>query len=418
MSPNQSRGCVRRACWDSLCPKLAKCAKAIRSAFPMCASRLTFAHHKGSLINKIFIIILVLRKPDTTTGFRPSVVVTADMFTRSTETLRLDGRLEAAVLSPSIHQLILAIARLRNVVSSLRIEGQAVDLQAARRVLDTGEPQTPEEKEVLILSKAYEELHSLERPPELSVKYVGELHRRLFRDGIGLDAGPVGRFKEAPNGVYSQREGRMIFEATPPDRTEEELDVLIAWIRDDARLLPPAVASALFFAEFQAIHPFSDGNGRVGRFLNLVLLRQLGYRNVCLVPIDGRFFRTRNRYYRSLRTTNAGRNYQVWCRYYTEQLQRAYKLAVNRADLRPLLEKFSRNSTRSVLEWCLSGDGGWFSRSDFPNPKRYSQPALTSSLAELMKAGALDGRGQKRGREYRLSTEFLRKVYGRELLAE
>ena len=108
----------------------------------------------------------------------------------------------------------------------------------------------------------------------------------------------------------------------------------------------------------------------------------------------------------------------MWCRYYAEQLQRAYTLAVNRADLRPLLEKFSRNSTRSVLEWCLSGDGGWFSRSDFPNPKRYSQPALTSSLAELMKAGALDGRGQKRGREYRISTEFLRKVNGRELLAE
>lgn len=371
-----------------------------------------------NLINNIFIIGSVLRKPDTSRGFRPSVVVTTDMFTRSTETLRLDGRLEAAVLSPSIHQLILAMARLRNVVSSLRIEGQAVDLRAARRALATDKAQTPEEKEVLLLSRAYEELHSFARTPELSVEYIRKLHARLFPEGIGLDAGPIGRFKDAPNGVYSETEGRTIFEATPPARTEAEIETLIEWIGDDARLLPPAVASALFFAEFQAIHPFGDGNGRMGRFLNLVVLRRLGYRNVCLVPIDGRFFRTQNRYYRTLRTTNAGRNYQVWCRYYSEQIHRAYELAVGRADLRPLLDRFSRGSTRSLLEWCLSGDGDWFSRSDFPNPKRYSPPALTSSLAELVRAGVLDGRGEKRGREYRLSTEFLRKAYGRELLAE
>ncbi len=360
----------------------------------------------------------MLQKPDTTNGFRPSVVVTRDMLGRGTESLRLDGRLEAAVLSPSIHRLILAMARLRNVVSSLRIEGQAVDLQAARRVLDTNKAQTPEEKEVLLLSKAYEELHSLAKPPDLSVDYICKLHARLFPGGIGLDAGPIGRFKEASNGVYSQTEGRMIFEATPPSRTKAEIEALIEWMSDDAKLPPPAVAAALFFAEFQAIHPFGDGNGRVGRFLNLIVLRRLGYRNVCLVPIDGRFFRTRNQYYRTLRTTNAGRNYQLWCRYYPEQVQRAYELAVGRADLRPLLDRFSRASTRSLLEWCVSGDGDWFSRSDFPNPKRYSPPALTSSLAELVRAGVLDGRGEKRGRKYQLSTEFLRKAYGRELLAE
>lgn len=340
------------------------------------------------------------------------------MLGRSTETLRFDGRLDAAVLSPSIHQLILGMARLRNVVSSLRIEGQAIDLQAARRVLDTRKAQTPEEKEVLLLSKEYEELHSLARPPELSADYLCRLHARLFPSGIGLEAGPIGRFKETPNGVYSQTEGRMIFEATPPERTKAEIERLIKWISGDARLLPQVVAAAVFFAEFQAIHPFGDGNGRVGRFLNLVVLRRLGYRNVCLVPIDGRFFRTRNRYYRTLRTTNAGKNYQLWCRYYSEQVQRAYALAVGRADLRPLLDRFSRASTRSVLEWCLSGEGDWFGRSDFPNPKSYSLPAVTSSLAELVRAGVLDGRGEKRGREYRLSTEFLRKAYGRELLAE
>lgn len=370
------------------------------------------------LINNIFIIGLVLTKPDTRNGFRPPIVLTADMVTRATETLRSDGRLEAAVLSPAIHQLILAMARLRNVVSTLRIEGEAVDLAAARRVLDTGEPRTPEEREVLLMSRAYGDLHSMARAPELSVTYVRELHGRLFPDGIGLDAGPVGRFKTSPNGVYSLAEGRLLFEATPPERTKAEVEVLLAWLEEEARALPPAVAAALFFAEFQAIHPFGDGNGRVGRFLNLVVLRRLGYRNICLVPLDGRFFRTRNRYYDALRTTNGGKNYQLWGRYYTEQLMRAYRLSVGRADLRPLLERFSRGSTRSLLDWCLSSEGGWFRRADFPNVKGYSPPAITSSLSELVRAGILEASGERRGRRYRVSTDFLRKAYGRELLTE
>ena len=108
----------------------------------------------------------------------------------------------------------------------------------------------------------------------------------------------------------------------------------------------------------------------------------------------------------------------MWCRYYSEQFNRAYELAVGRADLRPLLDRFSRASTRSLLEWCLTGDGDWFGRSNFPNPKRYSPPAVTSSLAELVAARILERRGEKKGRVYRLSTEFLRKAYGRELLAE
>jgi Fic family protein len=357
---------------------------------------------------------VTIQKLDTSNGFHPAVAATSDMVLHSTESLRRDGRLDSAILSPTIHQLILSIARLRNVVSSLRIEGEPVDLKMARQVIEHRKPQTPQEREVLLLSETYDQLHRLDRLPRLDVEYIRSLHARLFPDQIGLDSGPVGEFKDKPNGVFSESEQRWIFEATPPERTVVEIGSLLDWVDAEAWHLPPAVAAAVFFAEFQAIHPFSDGNGRVGRFLNLHLLRMLGYRNVCLVPLDGRFFRTRNRYYAALRTTNTGQNYQIWCRYFASQLDRAYKLALARADLRPLLEQFSRHSTRSMLEWCLAGDGGWFSRSDFPNPKHYSPPALTSSLGQLVKRGVLEQRGEKRGRQYRLSTEFMRRVYGRE----
>jgi len=100
------------------------------------------------------------------------------------------------------------------------------------------------------------------------------------------------------------------------------------------------------------------------------------------------------------------------------QSLRASEIAVGRADLRPTLERFSRPSTRSLMEWCLQGEAAWFGRSDFPNPKGYSGPAVTAALRELAAAGVLEARGERRGRRYRLSTEFLRKVYGRDLTTE
>ena len=334
------------------------------------------------------------------------------------ECLRLDGRLESAILSPAIHQLVLSIARLRNVVSSLKIEGQAIELPQARAVLETGVPRGPEEVQVLAMSRAYGEVHASEKAPKLTLAYFREVHRRLFPDGAGLDAGMPGRFKEVPNGVFSVTRQRWIFEATPPERTEAELTALLEWLHRESPRYPPAVAGALFFAEFQAVHPFEDGNGRVGRFLNLAVLRSLGHRNVALVPLDGRFFRTRDSYYDALGTTNTGKDYGIWARYFTKQLRRAYEIAVGRADLRPSLERFSRPSTRSLMEWCLQGEAAWFGRSDFPNPKGYSGPAVTASLRELAAAGVLEARGERRGRRYRLSTEFLRKVYGRDLTTE
>ena len=358
------------------------------------------------------------KKPDTSDGFSPHLVLGEDTTVPATECLRLDGRLESAVLSPAIHQVILAMARLRNVVSSLKIEGEAIELPQARAVLETGVPRGPEEAQVLAMSRAYSELHAAEKPPSLTPAYVREVHRRLFEGGAGLDGGKPGKFKEVPNGVFSVERQRWVFEATPPERTESELAALFQWFQGQSSRYPPAVAGALFFAEFQAIHPFEDGNGRVGRFLNLAVLRTLGHRNVALVPLDGRFFRTRNSYYDALGTTNTGKDYGIWARYFTKQLRRAYEIAVGRADLRPAMERFSRPSTRSLMEWCLQGESSWFGRSDFPNPKRYSGPAVTAALRELAAAGVLEARGERRGRRYRLSTEFLRKVYGRDLTTE
>lgn len=92
-------------------------------------------------------------KRDTTAGFTPAVQPTADVVARSYDCRRLDGQLERGVLSPAIHNVLLGVARLRNSVSSFRLEGERVELDRARRLLDGTKPETATEAGVPRLAR-------------------------------------------------------------------------------------------------------------------------------------------------------------------------------------------------------------------------------------------------------------------------
>lgn len=349
-------------------------------------------------------------KPDTSRGFAPPIPIGPDISQPTLRAIRLDGRLDRAELSPQLHHVLLGMARLRNAVSSFRLEGERVELDRAREVLESEAPETSSERGVLQLAAAYRDLGS-GRLPEFSPDGVERAHRRLF-DGV-LDPSTVGRFKDRPN-VLTDVTGTVVrFTPSPPERVRPELRTLFDWLEKAATTHVPSVTAAIFFAEFEAIHPFLDGNGRLGRYLNIALLRRLGLQNVALVPFDTRFFRTSDQYYEMLATTNTGRSYQLWTRYYVRELAKAYEIAVRRGDLKATFARFSRPSTRAILRWALTGSAEWFHRGDFPNPDGYSGPALWAALQELVRGGVLESEGEARGRRYRIRSEFLGEVYGR-----
>ena len=351
-----------------------------------------------------------LVKTDTSGGYRPQLVVGDDIGRPAVECLRWDGVLETRLLSPKIHEILLSLSRVRNAVSSFRLEGETVELNRARELLEGSQPANPSELGVLRLAKEYSAL-SPNHLPDLTVAGILGLHRKLFESIRQPDW--VGALKQSQNYIVNSGSESLRFTPTPPERTEAELEALLRWYRENRYSMLTPVVAALFFAEFQAIHPFMVGNGRVGRLLNVALLTDLGCRKAPLIPLDTRFFRTSENYYDLLGTTNSGKNYGSWVRYFVGEVQAAYKASAKQANLGPLVASFSRESTRVVLRWILGGDGGWFSRGDYPNPRQYSQPAVWSSLKELVKAGLLEAEGQKRGRRYRLKTPFLADVYAR-----
>jgi len=166
-------------------------------------------------------------------------------------------------------------------------------------------------------------------------------------------------------------------------------------------------AAGLFFVELQSIHPFQDGNGRVGRLLNLRLLKEAGLENVALTPLDKVIQARDDQYYDSLRATNQGSHYQVWLRYYADAIRRAYRRAIAMTDLTPLLEDLSHGCEREVMEWALRNGLEWFQRGDFPNENGYAPQTVTEALSSLRSRGLLDRKGQKRGTKYRVSEDLL-----------
>jgi Fic family protein len=353
---------------------------------------------------------MALLKADTTGGFRPTVRVEEDTGKPAIQCLRWDGILETRLLSPKLHEVLLGMARIRNAVSSFRLEGETVELNRARELLEGGQPASPSELGVLRLAEAYSRL-SRGDLPELSVAGLCALHRGLFADVLRADW--VGVLKPQQNFIINTGSDSLRFTPSPPERTAAELESLFAWYRDNRFSMLPPVLAAVFFAEFQAIHPFMDGNGRIGRLLNIALLVELGCKRAPVIPLDTRFFRTSEHYYDFLGSTNSGESYSLWTRYFVREAAEAYRVAAKQANLGPLVSGFSRESTRTLLRWVLAGDGGWFSRGEYPNPKKYSQPALWSALDELVRGGLLEARGERRGRRYRLRSKFLAEIYAR-----
>ncbi len=352
------------------------------------------------------------KKPVTSKGFSPRFALTAELLSPAREAFRMDGVLDGSVLGTRLHRFLLDWARLRSVYSSSKMEGNPISLEEAGRVLHRGVAEKPSEREVLQLSRAYNRIHETKTFDALTVDDLRRYHRDLFAVAE-LEEGEPGEFKDKTNGVYDDALAGYVFEATSPKTTVAEIEALLSWYYADGQLLEPALAAGMFFVEFQAIHPFLDGNGRVGRLLNQRLLRAAGFHNVTLTAFDGVIFRRSDTYHKALRATNTGSNYHVWLRFYANCLRQGYKEAVERGDLQPLLAEVGAGCERDVLEWALTSGMESFQRSTYPNPRGYADVTISQALGSLVERGILERQGETKGARYRLSEDLLRSVYGR-----
>ncbi len=147
------------------------------------------------------------------------------------------------------------------------IEGSTVQLDEVSEILNKKRVDEPEEIETKGVAKAIQFIR--ETKQELSLNLILKIHKLCF-DGSKDFAGKLRNVEV----VIRNREGKVIHAGTPVKKLNRELKEFVDWYNKNKSQFKPLVLAAIVHNEFEDIHPFQDGNGRVGRLLlNFILLK-------------------------------------------------------------------------------------------------------------------------------------------------
>jgi Fic family protein len=232
---------------------------------------------------------------------------------------RLDG---LSVLVPDTNLLLYAYVRKEAVLSS-QIEGTQSSLSELLLFENAAAPGVPgvDVEEVSNYVAAMQHgLRRLRRGFPLSLRLIREIHAILLRGGRGSNK-LRGEFRRSQNWIGGTRPGNAMFVPPPPNRLMECLDPFEKFLHDDSETLPLLVKLGLIHVQFESIHPFLDGNGRVGRLLITLLLCDKKVLREPLLYLS-LFFKThRERYYELLQRVRTEGAWEDWLAFFLEGIE-------------------------------------------------------------------------------------------------
>jgi Fic family protein len=151
----------------------------------------------------------------------------------------------------------------------------------------------------------------------LSLRLIREMHEVLLSKGRGSDKSP-GEFRRSQNWIGGTRPGNARFVPPPPERVVECMGVLEKFLHDQPQRTPALMKAALVHVQFETIHPFIDGNGRLGRLLiTLILCAEQALREP-LLYLSLFFKQNRQEYYELLQKVRTEGNWIGWLRFFLE----------------------------------------------------------------------------------------------------
>lgn len=215
----------------------------------------------------------------------------------------------------------------RSVHSSTWIEGNLLSLAQVRAVVD-GKDLLVEEKQKAEVANCVQAMRQILKTKHKPVTEHGILavHGRMIKGLLAKDR--TGRYRSVQNYIVDAR-NKVVFTPPPPQRVSGRMKALFAWAKDES--LHPVVRSAVFQHEFLTIHPFVDGNGRVGRAVGQWLLWEKGFDPLCTLGLDDFFARNRPRYYDMIQQTrDMDGDFTYWVEYIAQGLAWAHEDAQNR----------------------------------------------------------------------------------------
>jgi Fic family protein len=252
----------------------------------------------------------------------PSLIMDAELSALLQRAEAAIARLKlAGTMIPSLDWLLYSFVRKEAVVSS-QIEGTQATLVDLLMYEAAGKADTVDDEDVKqvcnyvdALSYARKQMRSKNGLP-LSMRLLNEAHRRLMKNVPGANKSP-GEIRRSQNWVGGTRPGNAVYVPPPPHLLSDLLGSLEKYIYANDPV-PPLARAGLLHAQFETIHPYLDGNGRIGRLLITLLLEHWDLLDTPLLYLSLYFKRNRAEYYRLLNAIRTDGDFESWLKYFLE----------------------------------------------------------------------------------------------------
>jgi Fic family protein len=319
---------------------------------------------------------------------------------------RLDG---ISVLLPRQELFLYMYVRKEAVLSS-QIEGTQstlADLLRFETEAQAGQP-IDDIREVSNYVDAM--MYGLERLADLplSLRLIREMHARLLQSGRGGTKNP-GEFRRSQNWIGGTRPGNALFVPPPVGELDAALDQFERFIHEDISRLPPLIKAGLLHVQFETLHPFLDGNSRIGRLLVTLYLCVQGVVRKPLLYLSLYLKTHRADYYRLLQEVREQGAWEAWLEFFligvAETANQAFDAATRIVELfkrdREQIAGQSERAGSALRIHDLLQQNPFTTSGTLVEQTGLTAPTINAALADLQRLGIVEEvTGRRRGRVF------------------
>jgi Fic family protein len=339
----------------------------------------------------------------------PGLELSADLLDLAEQANRALGRLDGvARLIPDPGLFLYMYVRKEAVLSS-QIEGTQSSFSELLLFESETNPGVPLGDVVEVSRYVAAMTHGLERLRggfPLSSRLLREIHATLMASGRGSDKTP-GEFRRSQNWIGGTRPGNAIYVPPPEDQVARCMSDLEMFLHDAGGRTPTLIKAALAHVQFETVHPFLDGNGRLGRLLITFLLCAENALSEPLLYLSLYLKQNRSAYYDLLQRVRVDGDWEAWLRFFLEGVVTTADQASNTA--RQILRLLDDDRTRIIAAGRAAGSAlrlhdllhrrVYLTIASATRQLRLSRPTVTAAIKVLQHLGIVretTGRGRRR----------------------
>jgi len=320
------------------------------------------------------------------------------------------GRLDGITMLLPRQELFLYMYVRKEAVLSSQIEGTQSTLSDLLRFETEAQAGEPFDDIREVSNYVDAMMFGLERVQSLplSLRLIREMHARLLHSGRGGSKSP-GEFRSSQNWIGGSRRGNALFVPPPVGEMHACLSALEAFMHEEESRLPPLLKAGLLHVQFETIHPFLDGNGRIGRLLVTLYLCVHGVQRKPLLYLSLYLKIHRTDYYRLLQEVREHGAWEAWLEFFLDGVAETANQAFDAATR--IVGLFKEDRARIVADGERSGSvlrlHEAFQETPFATAGHLVQrtglsaPTVNAALVDLSRLGIVaEITGRKRGRVF------------------